>query len=127
MTVTRRLWRRLAEVDGFLEGASVFSQSDDDRAYFVNGTQVASERAGELELRLTRPVIRAHRDRLKADPRVGLRPSSDWTTVVARGPKDDGLVLELAELTAAAHRPPPGAPAKPPPTGADLARRRRFH
>ena len=42
-------------------------------------------------------------------------------------PKDLPLIVELAEMAAAAHRPPSGYAVKPPPTGADLARRRRFH
>ena len=120
------LWTALGTVDDFAEGSSIFSNDDADRAYFVNGTQVASMHTeGRLELRLTRKVISAHRPRLKAEPSVALRSSSDWITVDLDA--DPALVLELAELAAAAHRPPPGVTTKPPPTGADLERRRRFH
>lgn len=127
MTVPGRVWRKLAQVEGFAEGSSIFGASDDDLAYFVNGTQVACERNGELELRVTRPVIRQHRDRLRGDPRVELRGSSDWLTVRTARPADDDFVLDLARLAAAAHLPAAGEPVRPPPTGADLERRRRFH
>jgi hypothetical protein len=118
----------LAAVEGFVEGSSIFSEDDADRAYFVNGTQVANMDENALGLRLTRKVISAHRPRLKADPRVDLRKSgSDWIIVAIASDDDVELAVELAELAAAAHRPPPGVTAKPPPTGAELARRRRFH
>jgi hypothetical protein len=120
------VWKALAKVDGFAEGSSIFSDDDADLAYFVNGTQVANPFDGGIELRLTRKVISAHRPRLKEDPRVTLRRSgSDWLGVAIDA--DLAFVLELAELAAEAHRPPPGVTAKPPPTGADLARRRKFH
>ncbi len=122
------VWKKLATVDGFAEGSSIFSDDDADLAYFVNGTQVANTNPeGDiLGFRLTRKVISAHRARLKAEPEVTLqRSGSDWL-LVAMG-ADLALILELAELAAEAHRPPPGVTAKPPPTGADLARRRKFH
>jgi hypothetical protein len=40
---------------------------------------------------------------------------------------DVDFVVELAERAAEAHLPAPGHMAKPPPTGAALARRKRFH
>jgi hypothetical protein len=124
---TRTVWRALAEVEGFAEGCSIFG-GDDDPAYFVNGTQVANLVDDDLALRLTRKVISTHRPQLKADERVDLlRSGSDWIGVRLTSVKDLPFVLELAERAAEAHRPPPGVSAKPPPTGADLARRRRFH
>ena len=123
-----RAWEALAAIDGFEEGSSIFSDDDADRAWFVNGTQVANTTDDGLELRLTRKVISAHRSRLKADDRVLLRRSgSDWIGVVVEEPPDVDLALELAQLAAQAHLPPPGTPRKPPPSGPDLERRRRFH
>lgn len=124
----RTVWRELGEVDGFMEGASVFSEDDGDRAYFIDGTQVAHFTPdGRLELRLTRAVISKHRARLKDDARVELRRSgSDWLTVEVGAKDDRELVLQLAGLASAAHWPESGA-LHPPPEGADLARRRRFH
>jgi len=120
------VWRALRRIDGFAEGSSIFSDDDDDLAYFVNGTQVANLVGDRLGLRLTRKVISAHRPRLKAHPHVDLlRSGGDWIAVSVEA--DVPFVLELAELAAAAHRPPAGVTAKPPPTGADLARRRKFH
>ena len=121
-------WPALAKVDGFAESASIFSDDDDERAYFVNGTQVAQRHGpGRFHLRLTRRVISAHRPELKADDRVVLKSGSDWAEVKVQSPADVDFLLRLAELAAAAHRPPAGTAAKPPPTGAELARRRRFH
>jgi len=122
-----RLWRKLGTIDGFEEGLSIFGSTDADMAYFVDGKQVACERDGDLELRLTRKVISSRRAQLKADPRVELRGSSDWLTVLTSEPADDEFVLGLARLAADAHLPAPGLPRRPPPDGSDLARRRRFH
>lgn len=123
----RRLWADLATVEGFMEGASIFSESDDDRAYFVNGTQVANADGNKFALRLTRRVISEHRQRLKTEPNVDLRRSgSDWIIVEVNRDADRHLVMELAQLAARAHWPN-GGTLKPPPEGADLARRRKFH
>jgi hypothetical protein len=124
----RKLWRELAKVDGFMEGASIFSESDDERAYFVNGTQVAHADGSAFELRLTRKVISEHRTRLKAEANVVLRRNaSDWLVIDVQSQREYDLVIELAPAIAHAHLPANGGPPKPPPEGADLARRRRFH
>ena len=126
--VLRRTWKALAAVEDFELGENIFG-GDDDPAYWVNATQVANL-VGEdgLALRLTRKVVSSHRARLKADERVDLlRSGSDWIGVTITTSGDTALALELAELAAAAHRPTDGSPCKPPPIGADLARRKRFH
>jgi hypothetical protein len=78
-----------------------------------------------LDVRLTRAVIRANRDELKADPRVRFRRStSDWVGFdVSDG--DTAAVKALISQAAAANIAT--APDGPPPSGADLERRRRFH
>ena len=124
----KRAWEALAAVEDFELGEDIFG-GDDDPAYWVNATQVANL-VGEdgLGLRLTRKVISAHRARLKADERVDLlRSGGDWIGLTITKPADAALAVELAELAAAAHRPADGSPCKPPPVGADLARRKRFH
>ena len=124
----KRTWKALAAVEDFELGENIFGD-EDDPAYWVNATQVANL-VGEdgLALRLTRKVISAHRPRLKADERVDLlRSGGDWIGLTITKPADTALALELAELAAAAHRPADGSPCKPPPMGADLARRKRFH
>jgi hypothetical protein len=97
--------------------------------YWVNGREIAHLDDGDVvDLRLTRDVIRARRSEFRADPRVTLRRSgSDWVEVKFRSVADVEFAAGLMEVAVAAHRPPPGRIAKPPPTGADLARRRRFH
>jgi hypothetical protein len=100
----------------------------EDDAFWVNGKEVAHFHAGAVAIRLTRPVFSANRDRLRADPRVTRRSSaSDWISIQLATSRDVEFAAELAELAAAAHRPPEGVPMRPPPAGADLARRRRFH
>lgn len=124
----KRAWKALAAVDDFELGEDIFG-ADGDPAYWVNATQVAHLHEDHgLELRLTRKVISAHRPRLKSDDRVDLRRSgSDWVLLTIEKPADVAFAVELAELVAAAHRPADGSPCKPPPVGADLARRKRFH
>ena len=122
----RKALSNVADVD---EGQSIFSDDEAAVGFYVNAKQVAHFIADDsLELRLTRKAIGAHRTRLKADPRVVLRRgASDWLIVAFATALDVPFIVELAEIAAAAHRPAAGVPAKPPPIGADLARRRRFH
>jgi hypothetical protein len=117
---------RLLEVEGVEESPSMFG---DKPALWVNGREIAhADAPGVYDVRLTRRVVSELRPRLKADPRVQLRPStSDWVSVTVAGEKDDDLLAELVERAAAAHRPSPGRTSAPPPAGADLERRRHFH
>ena len=121
-------WAALSRIDGMIEGPSAFADDDEPRAFWVSGKQVANlYDADRLELRLTKPMIRQHRDRLRAEPRVELRKNpSDWLTVMVSTRADAGLVKELGELAAGAHRSGP-EDGPPVPEGADMARRRRFH
>jgi hypothetical protein len=124
--MTDALAAALCRIDGVVEGESAFK---DGPGFWVNGTEIAHfEGATAIDLRLTRAEIRARRARLREDPRVTLRSSSsDWLTVEFGTAAGGPLVLELAGIAAAAHRPAAGAAALPVPTGAALARRRRFH
>lgn len=101
----------------------------DDTAYWVNGKEIAHfEAPATIEVRLTKAGIREQRAALKSDSRVILRPSgADWLTVRFASAEDVDLILSLVQHAERAHRPPPGTIAKPPPTGPDLARRKRFH
>lgn len=131
-TALRRAWKALSTIPDVALGENVFG-ADGDPAYWVDAVQVANLTDGggggeRLALRLTRGVIRTHRARLQADERVDLRRSgSDWIVLTVTSPDDVAFAVELAELAATAHRPVDGHPCRPPPTGADLARRRRFH
>ena len=122
----QRIRRGLLKIQGVIESPGIFAEDD---AFWVNGREIAHFHGDDaVELRLTRQAISAQRKRLKEEPRVELRAaSSDWISVRFSSARDVTLVLELAEIAANAHRPPPGVAAKPPPTGAALERRRRFH
>jgi hypothetical protein len=121
-----RIMRELCQIDGVIEGESAFK---DGPALWVNGKEIAHfEGEHAIDLRLTRAEIRARRAELRADPRVSLRSaSSDWVTIEFADPPDEAFVCALTETAAAAHRPGDGGPARLPPTGADLARRKHFH
>ena len=127
MTTSRRALKdQLASIDGVTVSESMFGHGD---AYWVNGKEVAHfEAEAVIEVRLTKAVISARRAALKDDARVELRRSgADWITVRFRSDDDAAFVVELLTIAADAHKPPPGTPAKPPPAGPDLERRRRFH
>lgn len=124
--MSRKLRQALAAIDGIEESDSAFK---DDVGYWVNGKEIAHfEGDRAIDIRLTRAVIRDRRAELKVDARVRLRPSSsDWLTVELTGADATAFVLELVKAAVAAHRTAPGTTAAPPPSGAELARRRRFH
>ena len=114
---------RCADRHGAAVGEGAFAPGP---ALWVGTREVAHFHEGELEVRLTKAVIRARRDELLADGRITLRGrGSDWLSV-RFGPDDepDGP-LDLVRDAVEANRPtaPPGLP----PEGADLERRRRFH
>ena len=113
---------------GSIEGATV---SDgvftDGQAVWVGKREVAhAEEDGVVDIRLTKAVIRADRETLKGDPRVTLRRSaSDWLEFTIASAADADDAFRLVERAVAANRPT--AKPGPPPTGAELERRRRFH
>jgi hypothetical protein len=116
----------IAGLDGVTESESMFKQT---LAYWVNGKEIAHFDSDEVVgIRLTRALIRAQRADLRADQRVELRAaSSDWISVRITDPDDVAFAAQLAESAAAAHRAPPGTTPEPAPSGAELARRKRFH
>ncbi|HEV2780585.1 MAG TPA: luciferase family protein [Actinophytocola sp.] len=103
----------LTEIEGVLESGSRYKP---DLAYWVDGTEIAHfESEDLLDVRLTRRLIRAHRDELRSDPAVTLRPgSSDWITVDVTGPDGLARARRLVGLAAGAHRAPPGTIPRPP-------------
>lgn len=125
-TLGQRLAARLRRFEDVIEADSAFQPG---QGYWVNGKEIAHlDEDDVLDLRLTRNVIRERRAELKADPRVTLRRSgSDWVEVRFRTLADVEFAAILMEQAVAAHRPAAGRIALAPPTGADLARRRRFH
>jgi hypothetical protein len=109
-----------------MQGESMFGHGT---AYWVNREEIAHfEGVSEIDIRLTRDVIRERRAALKSDDRVLLRPSgADWITVHFETGDDLDFVASLVELAAQAHRPPPGVPVAPPPSGPQLGRLKRSH
>jgi hypothetical protein len=97
------LWADLVRADGVHEARSSFA---DRLALWVDGTEVAHWDEHEtLDIRLTRAVIRARRQELRADPRVRLRRSSsaDWLEIGVRSPGHQAFALELLQVAMAAH------------------------
>jgi hypothetical protein len=116
---------RLLEIPGVEEGENSWG---DDTALWVNAKQMANfHRDGTLEIRLTRRVIRELRPRLKNDSRVVLRGSSDWVGFVVDSAADFDFLVEIATRAAQEYLPGDGAAPRPPPTGAAMERRNRFH
>jgi len=125
-TLAGRLREAILAIDGVMVGESIFDEGHE--AFFVDSRQMAGIFDGFVSLRLTWPVVREHRERLRADPRVEIpRSGTDWITIKFRSAKDLPIVLEFANLAANQYRPPKSVPLRPPPAGADLARRRRWH
>ena len=126
---TASAWRRMAGLQGFVEGPSTFAEDDPARAYWIGGKQVVNLRGPDrIELRVTKAIIARRRQALRSDPRVELRRNpSDWLIVHLTKLVDADLVVELATLAAEAHRHLNTLGNPPVPEGADLARRRRFH
>jgi hypothetical protein len=123
--LARRLRTAVLAIDGVVESAGIFDEGD---AFFMDSKQIGRIDGHALEVRLTRALISERRAALKRDARVDVRRSgSDWIVVTVEGPADIRFATALAKAAADAHRPPPGVPMRPPPVGADLERRRRFH
>jgi hypothetical protein len=122
----KQLRKALLAIPGVVESPGVFHDAD---AFWINGAQIAHWRDPyTLELRLTKKLIRERRAELKQDPRVILRRgASDWIMLHFDSRDDVIFAARLAIAAADAHRPADGTPMKPPPTGADLDRRKRFH
>jgi hypothetical protein len=116
--------RRCADIAGAALGDGAFA---DGPAIWVGKREIAHFHGpDDLEVRLTRAVIRERRTELRAHEGIELRRStSDWICVRVRSGSDFDLAYTLVEDAIAANLPSaePGLP----PTGPELARRRRFH
>jgi len=114
--------RCAAEIEGAAEGEGAFSPGP---ALWAGRTEVAHmDSDGHLDVRLTKKLISDRRAALRADPRVILRRgTSDWLAVDAAADIDFAIALVRQAVLANLPAADPG----PPPTGAELARRRRFH
>ena len=119
------LWLELLGFAGMEEGESAFGGGP---ALWINAKQAVNFTSEQsIELRLTRSVIRRHKPGLASNPRVTFRSSSDWLGLHFESEADFPLILELASELPSLYLPPDGTAPKPPPTGADMERRKRFH
>jgi hypothetical protein len=116
--------RRCADIAGAALGDGAFA---DGPAIWVGKREIAHfDGPDDLEVRLTRAVIRERRSELRANEGIELRRStSDWVLVRVRSGPDFDLAYALVEAAIEANLPSaePGLP----PSGPELARRRRFH
>jgi hypothetical protein len=105
-------WDRYTKIDGVQLGESAFG---DGPALWVNAKQITNDiDADTVEVRVGRKHMKPN----------GLTPhtkTSDWCVLPA---KHTAQLAALIELAASQHRVPNP---KPPPSGADMERRRRFH
>lgn len=104
---------RYTKIDGVMLGESAFGGGP---ALWVDAKQITNQVDDDtVEVRIGRANIRK-------EPRVRVRTkSSDWCELPAKHTK---LLAEMIELAASQHRVSNPAP---PPTGADMERRKRFH
>jgi hypothetical protein len=116
--------RCCAQADGVAVGEGAFAPGP---ALWLGTREVAHVHGGcTLEVRLTKAEIRRRRDELAADGRVTLRASaSDWVELTVESADDREWAANVVLAAIEANRAT--APAGLPPTGAALARRRRFH
>src|SRR5437870_4573350 len=106
------LERCAREIAGAQLGDGVFTEG---QAVWCGTREVAHfhDGSGELEVRLTKAVVRERRAELKADERVTLRKSaSDWIafTIETKTDEDDALALVRAAVEANAATAPAGPP-----------------
>jgi hypothetical protein len=127
LTLRDRVRRALRSLDLVEEGGGVFNV--DEPGFFVNGRLVAEfSDTRTLGIRMTRALIRDHKPSLVADERIDpLKSGSDWIVFNFSRAADVARVVELVALAVPAYLPAPGEMIKPAPTGATLARLRRFH
>lgn len=124
-TLRDELRSRLLATDGVLPGGAVFGGLE---GFWIDAKLVAEVMdATRVQLRLTKPLIRELRPRLEGDARVELRKTSDWVTLRLRTKADAAFAGELIGLAAPLYAPAPGTASRPPPSGADLEKRRRWH
>lgn len=68
-------------------------------ALWLGARQIAHARRDDVEVRLTRGVMRRMRDELRADLRINMRqPGSDWIIVYLRRTSDVERAIELLRL-----------------------------
>lgn len=94
MTVLDDFMTRGARLRGITVQQSKFRSHGE--ALWLGKTEVAHCHNGEVDVRLTRAVVRTLRDELRSDARIDLRgPGYDWILVRVRRTADVERALEL--------------------------------
>jgi hypothetical protein len=94
VTVLDDFMTRGARLRGITVRQSKFRKHDE--ALWLGETEVAHCHNGEVDVRLTRAVVRTMRDELRSDARIDLRgPGYDWILVRVRRAADVERALEL--------------------------------
>ncbi|HEY9325037.1 MAG TPA: luciferase family protein [Candidatus Limnocylindria bacterium] len=94
MTVLDDFMTRGARLRGITVRQSKFRGHGE--ALWLGKTEVAHCHNGEVDVRLTRAVVRTLRDELRSDARIDLRgPGYDWILVRVRRSADVERALEL--------------------------------
>jgi len=111
-------------LDGVVVNEGAFSPGP---AIWVRRREVAHfDGDDELDVRLTKQLISERRTELRSDVRVALRPgNSDWIDITIANESDRSFAEGIVHLAFEANRLT--AATGPPPTGAELDQRRRFH
>jgi len=94
VTVLDDFMARGARLRGITVRQSKFQSHGE--ALWLGKTEVAHCHKGEVDVRLTRAVVRTLRDELRSDARIDLRgPGYDWILVRVRRAADVERALEL--------------------------------
>jgi len=96
--------RRGAALRGIERRASRFKKGHTD-ALWLRTREIAHTHNGQVDVRLTRAVVRQYRDELRNDARIDLRgPGFDWILLRVRYRADVDRAMELLKLAIAACR-----------------------
>jgi hypothetical protein len=100
--LVERFMTRAGALSGITTAPSRFGSHGP--ALWLGTRQIAHPRRGDVEVRLTRGLMRRMRDELRADLRINMRqPGSDWIIVYLRRTADVDRAIELLRLAVRAH------------------------
>jgi predicted DNA-binding protein (MmcQ/YjbR family) len=92
--------RKVRRIPGVVERESRFAPKP---AWWIDGREFMHADGAVLDIRLTKPEIRAHRELLRTDDRIELR-ASDWLTFEVRAASDVGDAVDLIQMAVDANR-----------------------
>jgi len=105
MTALDDFMTRGARLRGVRIQASRFRGRGHGDALWLGAREIAHHHNGQVDVRLTRAVVRELRDELRSDARIDLRgPGFDWILVRVRTRADVERALELLRFATRAAR-----------------------